>query len=415
MLSCYRVLDLTNGKGYLCGKVLGELGADVIKIEPPGGDPDRDTGPFYHDQVDREKSLFWFSFNANKRGITLNINTKDGQEIFKRLVKTADVVIESFKPGHMDEIGLGYSVLSEVNPGIVLTSISSFGQEGPYRDYKAPDIVLRAMSGLIFTVGDPDRPPLTTGNEHSYHVGAMHGAIGTVVALYQRSFTGRGQIVDAPAQMGLVFVGSTEQQLPWILQHQIPQRQGRERFAVQLNDGSTYLTPILWPCKDGDISFTLASAAMAASAATIIESIKKDGIDSSSLERWDWSKVHEGEWSKADIDAILDTLHKYFSLHSKAELLQLSLDKGIHLGICLNVAEALKFPQFVARDFWQEVEHPELQTKIVYPSNFIKFSNAESNIRFRAPLIGEHNAEILGKELGISSADLVTLKQGHVI
>jgi crotonobetainyl-CoA:carnitine CoA-transferase CaiB-like acyl-CoA transferase len=415
MLSCYRVLDLTDGKGYLCGKVLGELGADVIKIEPPGGDPDRDIGPFYHDQINREKSLYWFSYNANKRGITLNIETEDGREIFKKLVRTADAVIESFKPGYMEQIGLGYSVLSEINPGIVMTSISPFGQEGPYRDYKAPDIVLRALGGLIFTVGEPDRPPLTTSNEHSCHVGALHGAIGTVVALYQRSFTGRGQTVDAPIQQGLVFVGSTEQQLPWILQRQIPQRQGRERFAVQLNDGTTYLTPILWPCKDGDVSFTLASAAMAASAPAIIENMKKDGIDAGALERWDWTKVHEGEFTKADIDAILDTLRKYFSRHTKAELLQLSLDRGIHMGICLNVEEALKFPQFVSRGFWQEIEHPDLNTKIVYPSNFIKFSDAKSEIRMRAPLIGEHNAEILGKELGISSAELVTLKQGHVI
>lgn len=415
MLRCYRVLDLTDGKGYLCGKVLGELGADVIKIEPPGGDTDRDIGPFYHDQINREKSLYWFSYNANKRGITLNLETEDGRDIFKKLVKTADAVIESFKPGYMEQIGLGYSVLSAINPGIVMTSISPFGQEGPYRDYKAPDIVLRALGGLIFTVGEPDRPPLTTSNEHSCHVGALHGAIGTVVALYQRSFTGRGQTVDAPIQQGLAFVGSTEQQLPWLLQRQIPQRQGRERFAVQLKDGTTYLTPILWPCKDGDVSFTLASAAMTASASAIIENIKKDGIDAGALERWDWTKVHEGEFTKADIDAILDTLKQFFSSHTKADLLQLSLERGIHMGICLNVEEALKFPQFVARGFWQEVEHPDLNTKIVYPSNFIKFSDAKSEIRMRAPLIGEHNAEILGKELGISSAEMVTLKQGHVI
>ena len=414
MLSCYRVLDLTDNKGFLCGKVLGELGADVIKIEPQES-TDRDIGPFYHDQIDREKSLYWFSFNANKRGITLNIETADGKAIFKKLVKTADVVVESFEPGYMDKIGLGYNVLSEINPQIIFTSISPFGQEGPYRNYKAPDIVLRALGGLIFTVGEPDRPPLTTGYQHSYLVGALHGAIGTVVALYQRAFTGRGQTVDAPTQQGLVFVGSTEQQLPWILQHYIPQRQGRNRFAIQLNDGTTYLMPILWPCEDGDISFTLAFAAMAASASTVIESMKKDGIDASSLERWDWSKVHEGEWSKADVDAICETLGQYFAHHTKAELFQLSLEKGIHLGICLNVEEALKFPQFVAREFWQEVRTSELQTKIIYPSNFVKFSEAECNIRFRAPLIGEHNSEILGKELGISTEYLVILKQGHVI
>jgi crotonobetainyl-CoA:carnitine CoA-transferase CaiB-like acyl-CoA transferase len=173
--------------------------------------------------------------------------------------------------------------------------------------------------------------------------------------------------------------------------------------------------PIIWPCQDGDISFTLAFAAMAASAPTLLEFMKKDGIDISAVERWDWGKVHEGEWTKADVDAICSTLGKYFLMHTKAELLKLSLDRGVHLGICLNVEEALKFPQFVARDFWQEVEHPDLKTKIIYPSNFVKFSDAECKTRFRAPLIGEHNNEILGQELGISAPDMVTLKQGHVI
>src|SRR3972149_234795 len=105
MLSSFRVLDLTDDKGFLCGKILGDLGADVIKIEPPGGDPARNIGPFYHDIADPEKSFYWFAFNNNKRGITLNIETRDGQEIFKRLVKTADFVIESYPPGYMDRLG----------------------------------------------------------------------------------------------------------------------------------------------------------------------------------------------------------------------------------------------------------------------------------------------------------------------
>jgi len=208
MLSCYRVLDLTDEKGFLCGKALGDLGAEVIKIERPGGDPSRRIGPFYHDIADPEKNLYWFSFNANKKGITLNIETRDGREIFKKLAKTADVVIESFAPGYMEQIGLGYQVLNQINPGIILTSITAFGQEGPYRDYKASDIVVRAMGGLVYTVGDPDRPPLTTSYPHAYLIGAIHGAIGTMVAPYQQAFTGQGQQVDAPTQMGLAFVGN---------------------------------------------------------------------------------------------------------------------------------------------------------------------------------------------------------------
>ncbi len=415
MLECYRILDLTDDKGFLCGKALGDLGAEVIKIEKPGGDPARSIGPFYHDATDPEKSLYWFAFNANKKGITLDIETSDGQAIFKKLVKTADVVVESFAPGYLEKIGLGYAVLSEINPQIILTSISAFGQEGPYKDYKASDIIVRALGGLIYTVGDPDRPPLTTSYPHSFLVGALNGAIGTMISIFQRAFTGRGQTVDAATQQGLAFVGNVEQQVPWILNRFIPQRQGRNRFGVGLNDGSTYLMPIIWPCQDGDISFTLAAAAMASSARTIIECMEKDGLDAAPLTRWDWSKVHEGEWSKADIESIIEALGKFFKKHTKAELLKISIETGIHVGVCLNVKESLQFPQFVARNFWQKVDHPELNTQLVYPGSFVKFSDAACGIRFRAPLIGEHNQEILGQDLGLSQAELVVLKQNRII
>ena len=126
---------------------------DVIKIERPGGDPGRRMGPFWHDEPDGEKSLYWFAYNANKRGVTLDIETNDGKRIFTDMVKGADFVIESFEPGHMERIGLGYEALRSVKKGIILTSITPFGQTGPYRDYKAADIVLTGMSGELYSHG----------------------------------------------------------------------------------------------------------------------------------------------------------------------------------------------------------------------------------------------------------------------
>jgi crotonobetainyl-CoA:carnitine CoA-transferase CaiB-like acyl-CoA transferase len=415
MLSCYRVLDLTDEKGFFCGRVLGDLGADVIKIERPGGEPARSIGPFYHDIADPEKSLYWFAFNANKRSITLDIETADGQEIFKRLVKSADVVVESFAPGHMDSLGLGYEALSRINPGIIMTSVTGFGQEGPYKDYKAPDIVVRALGGLVYTVGDPDRPPLTTSYHHSYLVGAVHGAIGTMVALYQRAFTGRGQRVDAPTQQGLAFVGNVEAQVPWLLQRVIPERQGRKRFPLQLKDGSLYYQPVLWECKDGDIAFTIAGAAMAASYAGLKDCLKEDGIDTGPLDKWDWKKDNDGQWTREDVEAMLDTLGRFFSKHTKEELLKISLEKGIHLAACLDAEGVLNFPQLVERGFWVDVAHPELGTNITYPGGFVKLTGADCGIRRRAPLVGEHNDEIYSRELGFSRDELATLKQCRVI
>src|SRR3972149_79549 len=159
-LEPYRVLDLTAGGCSLCGKILGDLGADVIRIERPGGNPDRSLGPFYKDIPDREKSLFWFAYNANKRGITLNIETADGREIFRRLVKRADFVIESLPPGYMDSLHIGYAVLKEINPRLIMAGISPFGQKGPYAHSNASDLITMAMSGFMYLHGDPDRPPV---------------------------------------------------------------------------------------------------------------------------------------------------------------------------------------------------------------------------------------------------------------
>ena len=153
MLSNCRALDLTDEKGFLCGKILADLGVDVVKVEKPGGDPGRNRGPFWHDIPEPEKSLYWFAYNSNKRGITLNIADSEGQEIFKTLAKHADFIIESYHPGYLDSVNLGYSALSEINPGIIVVSITPFGQAGPYRDYVASDMVALAMSGLQYQTG----------------------------------------------------------------------------------------------------------------------------------------------------------------------------------------------------------------------------------------------------------------------
>ena len=144
LLNSCRVLDLTDEKGFLCGKILADLGADVVKIEKPGGDKARSLGPFYHEEPDPEKSLYWFAYNLNKKGITLNIESEEGRQIFTKLVRNADFVIESFAPGYLDDLGLSYLKLSQTNPRIILTSITPFGRTGPYKDYKASDIHSKA-------------------------------------------------------------------------------------------------------------------------------------------------------------------------------------------------------------------------------------------------------------------------------
>lgn len=412
MLSCYRVLDLTNEKGFMCGKALGDLGADVIKIEKPGGDPARRIGPFYHDIPDPEKSLYWFAFNANKRSITLDIEKADGQQIFKSLAKTADVVIESFDPGYMDKLGLGYETLSELNPKLILTSVSGFGQEGPYRDYKAPDIVLWALSGMMYMVGDPDRPPLAPSYPHVYLFAGALGALGTMIALYHRKRIGRGQHVDAPVLMYLTYPTTPDVQGLWDFSRIILRRMGR----MLLRTGTGIAVPVIWECKDGDVSYRLfLGHGQAKANAALIEWMEGDGIHCDILSQVDWETLDWEKIGKDFADEFVAKFDRFARKHTKAELFEGALERGIQLFPLYTPRDILKSTQLSKRDYWVRVEHPHLGATLTYPGAFIKLSETPWKIRRCAPLVGEHNEEIYGKELGLSSQQLITLKQINVI
>jgi crotonobetainyl-CoA:carnitine CoA-transferase CaiB-like acyl-CoA transferase len=406
---------LTNEKGFLCGKALGDFGADVIKIEKPGGDPARSIGPFFHDIPDPEKSLYWFAFNANKRSITLDIETADGREIFKKLVKTADVVIESFAPGYLDGLGLGYPVLSQVNPGIIFTSVSGFGQKGPYRNYNDRDLAVWALSGYMYITGEPDRPPLAPSYPHAHLVGAMNGAVGTMVALCHRRVTGRGQQVDASSHQGLCFAISVETKVPWALQKVNVKREGRERVRIMARDGQVKL-PLLWECKDGSVAFFFwVGPNFVKHNMALVDWIRESGIEPGILGLWDWEKDGWNRYTVAEVKEVRQTLEKFFMKYTKMELHDGAMERRLQLTPVLTPKDLLDFPQLVERGFWREVEHPELDTKIIYPGGFVKTTNGDSGIRFRAPLIGEHNGEIFQGELNMSTEDMVNLKQRRVI
>ncbi len=415
MLSCYRILDLTTAKAFICGRALADFGAEVIKIEKPGGDPARFRPPFYKDDPDPEKNLLWFAFNANKKGITLDIEKPEGKEIFKKLVKTADVVLESFAPGYLDSLLLGYKDLNEINPGIVLTSITGFGQEGPYRNYKDPDIVVRALGGMVYTAGYDDRPPLTTSYEHTHTLGAMNGAAGTMIALSHRVHTGLGQHVDASTQQALDIVCSAEMEGPYAFFGEVSTRHGRARAAVTLKDGSTFYNPLLWPCKDGYMALNLLlNPSAAKNNRSMMEYIKKDDIEIGYLEGWEWETKSWEHMTREQVDILMDVIGKFFMNHTKSELLELAVENRFQLGPCNNAADILAYPQLEARNFWQEIEHPELGVRLKYPGGAVTTTQGYVGVRFRAPLIGEHNDETY-KALGLSDGELKTLKKQKVV
>src|SRR5918996_1968250 len=186
----YRGLDLTGASGWMCGKLLADLGADVIKIEPPGGDPDRRLGPFYGDTPHPERSLAWFSLNTNKRGLTLNGDTADGQALLRALAQGADFLVESYPPGFLEARGIGFRQLSARNPRLIWTAITPFGQHGPYAEYRATDLVGMAMGGLMYLCGDPDRPPVRMRPAQAYLHAGLQAAVAMLLALQHRAHTG---------------------------------------------------------------------------------------------------------------------------------------------------------------------------------------------------------------------------------
>ena len=192
-LTGYRVLDLAGPLGFHCTKLLADMGADVIKVEPPGGDEARRVPPFKDDSPHPEKSLYFLHFNTNKRSITLDVEKPDGRAILLELARKTNVVIETYPPAQREELGLGYRELSAGNPGLVHASITPFGETGPWKDYKANDMAGIALGNLLYLAGEPGEPPLQPPGEIAYGMASTYGAFGIAVALYHRLESGRGQ------------------------------------------------------------------------------------------------------------------------------------------------------------------------------------------------------------------------------
>lgn len=411
LLRSLRVLDLSDEKGYLCGKVLGDLGADVIKIETPGGDPGRRIGPFYHDIVDPENSLYWFAYNANKRSITLNIEASDGQEIFKAMVKKADFLIESFYPGYLASLGLAYEDLVKIKRDLIMVSITPFGQTGPYKDYKGSDLVCAAMSGFMSSCGDPDRAPLRIGFPQAYlHAGA-EAAAGAMIAYYYRETTGEGQHVDISAQQA-IFWALGHILAFWDLHKEVMGRVGQFRIGLSADAKQRQL----WRCKDGYVSFQIYGGRFGAkSNRAIVDWMKTEGMADEFLLGINWEEFDMARVDQALMDRIEEPIGKFLLTKTMAEFEEAAIERDIVIFAVNTFEKIVNHPQLRARNFWVDVMHPELKTTITYPVAFIKLSEIPLQMYRRAPLIGEHNEQIYLKELKFSRAKLVQLKQARII
>ncbi len=410
MLDNCRALDLTDDKGFLCGKILADLGADVIKIERPGGDPSRRLGNYWKDIPDPEKSLYWFAYNSNKRGITLDIESAEGREIFKNLVKTADFVTESFPPHYMDNLGLGYADLCNIKKDIITASITPFGPEGPYSDYKDSDIVVMGMSGTLYQTGETDGPPVQISMPQAcLHAGA-DAAVGVMMAYYHREMTGEGQQVDVSMQQSAAWFQANA--IPtWELNQRILKRAGAFRAGMSKAVGQRQV----WPCKDGYVFFNVIGGRTGAKTlSALVDWMNEEELATDFLLNMDWDNFDMFTVTKEEMDNISEPVGEFFRRHTSHELLEGAIPRGVSIGPLSSMEDLLNDECLNERNYWKEIVHPELGANITYPREFVKSSEMDCSTRFRAPLIGEHNGEVY-KDLGLSEEDIVRLEKNGVI
>ncbi|MFC1909797.1 CaiB/BaiF CoA transferase family protein [Chloroflexota bacterium] len=412
IISPYRILDLTEGGCMIGGRILADLGADVIKIEPPAGSLSR-IAPFYHDKPDPEKSLYWFAYNLNKRGITLDISRNEGREIFKKLASTADVVIESFEHGVMQQYGLGYEDLVKTQPDIILTSIAFFGQSGPKAKFKGSDLTTWASGGFLFICGEPDRAPTWIGfPQASLHAGS-EAATGTMTALWHRLNTGEGQQVGVSMQECVVACTFNTPEM-WDLN-----RVEFKRFSQGMNIGTGGVrTTHVYQCKDGYVLMVMQGGVepFVSSLRALITWMAEDGMAEDWLKEMDWAADYDAsKLTQEKVDRVEAAVARFLLTRTKQDLYDNgALKRRILLAPMGTAKDLCENEQLKARDFWMQVEHPELGDTLQYPGSFVKVDGKGMTTGYRAPLLGEHNAEIY-REIGLSADGLDSLKQSGVV
>lgn len=410
-LKPYRVLDLTDEKGFFCGRILGDLGMDVLKIEKPDGETQKYFAKYYQANPKHRKLLYYLAYNINKRGITLDIENDEGKRIFLNLVKKSDFLVESFSPMYMGNLGLDYETLKQLNPKLIFVSITPFGQTGPHKDHKASDLTLMARGGLMFLTGDNDRPPIRITVPQAYLHGGVQAASGAMVALYHREQTNEGQHVDISIQQALV-MSTLNSPAFWFLNQSIVHRAGPFREGGRLNIKQR----VTWPCKDGYIATHIVGGKLGAAVnKKLADWMESEGMSNAFLRNINWENLDMAKITSDFQTAIDEPIAQFFKSHTKKELYEGALQRKIWLYPVQDCQEVINSPQLAARNYWIEVDHPELGNKIMYPRFPVQATENQYPIRCKAPYPGEHNSDIYEQELGINKKELTTLQQKSVI
>jgi crotonobetainyl-CoA:carnitine CoA-transferase CaiB-like acyl-CoA transferase len=409
LLSGCRALDLTDEKGFTCGKILAAIGVDVIKVERPGGDPSRAIPPFFKDIPGTENSLYWKAFNTDKLGITLNIETEEGQKLFKKLVEKSDFVVESFTPGYLESLGLGYEALRLLNPRVILASVTPFGQNGPYSQYKGSELVAAAMGGVAKNTGDTDRPPVKESLDSTYfHAGAA-AALGALISYYHCELTGEGQQVDVSVEEVTAF-RITGVLNAWQFDRMLLNRQGPRQLLGRV------ATRWVWACRDGYLFWHMLGGMQGAPANKALSDwIDETETDNPMKEISDWPAFDKARMSPEQWERMEAKIAPFFMKFTKKEIAEETLKRGANAVIVNDPEDVLASEQLIERGFWTFIEDPALGRASKYPKYFFLCNETENFCRRPAPAVGADNDDIYIRELGLSPQELSYLKNANVI
>lgn len=401
-LSNIKVLDFTGELGPYAAKLYASMGADVIHIEPVAGDPLRDVGPFYKGIPGKERGLQFLYYNADKRGMALDLENDAGKDIFIKLCESADILLESFVPGYLNDMGLSYDILSAVNPRLVQTSITPFGSTGPYKDFPGSDLTISALSGFLFLAGVENNKSVRICDNQAYRMAEANAAVGSSIALLFAKKTGIGQFVDVACMesVGMALENSAQY---WDLEGK--NRRGR---------GNEAGTGSIHPCKDG---YVIPAAIMGKNKFmwdNFYAWMKKEEIEELEVfsdERW----IDPGYRNTPEaLDTFRRVFERFTMKHNKQDIYDRGQASRVAITPVSNGKDLLENPQLKHRKYFKTLRHDSLDADIVLPGGAFEFGSLEWRMSRPAPTLGQHTAEVL-KEVGYAEDEIDAFAKEGVV
>jgi benzylsuccinate CoA-transferase BbsE subunit len=411
-LSGYRVLDLADESAALCGKMFADLGADVIRVEPPDGCPTRSIPPFLDDRAGSDSSCYFLSTAAGKQSLTLDLEHAEGRELLARLAETADFLVESFPVGYLDHLGLSYEALAARNPRLIYTSVTPFGDRGPAAGWQAADIVGWAASGMMALMGQPGRPPLQVSVPQAcFHAGS-EAAVASMLAHLERGRSGLGQKVVVSMQAAGVWATNSETAFPAL--------EGRSltRNGTSPAGGGR---PSVYRCADGYVQLLIGGGMFLPTTIGFLEWLEEYGPRPAEVAGIDFSGWTPERFRAGDPDFLAEltaceaAISALLRRLSRAEIASRADEKGWAVAPVGTVEDVAHDRQLHYREYFQHVDHPAGARELTLVGPFAKLSASPAAGARRAPVLGEHNAAILQGELGVSAAEFDALAAAGII